>query len=103
MEANDPVPVWNWYQPKGDARSEYRVRAIYMNAPFSYTNAAGIFRIPGGNWLIEDKEGEYPRSMSDADFRNHYERVDEARAERTDEHQPQPPPEAPAPDSTVLQ
>jgi hypothetical protein len=103
MFANDPIPVWNWYQPKGDPRPEYRVRALYMDAPFSYTNSAGVFRIPGGNWLIEDAEGQFPRSMGDWDFRNLYERVEEARAERTDPHQPQPEPDAPAPDSTVLQ
>ena len=102
MFANDPIPVWNWYRPKGDERVSSRVRALYLDAPFTYTNAAGVFRVPGGNWLIEKDDGSDPRSITDADFRLLYERIEDARAERTPPEQPQPQPDAPAPDSTVL-
>ena len=103
MFANNPIPVWNWYRPKGEDRPEFRVRALYMDAPFTYTNSAGVFRVPGGNWLIENAEGAQPRSMCDADFRILYERIDEARAERTPPENPQPEPDEPSPDSTTLQ
>lgn len=103
MFANNPIPVWNWYRPKGSADATDRVRALYMDAPFSYTNAAGAHRFPGGNWLIEDEDGSNPRAMAPEEFRSTYERLDEARAERTPPEIPQPEPDAPSPDSTTLQ
>ena len=92
-EYPESVPIWGWYLLKTHPTAPFR--AMKMTHDFSYTDETGTRRGKAGEWLVEDREGRFPKAFRDDVFHAAYVACEPERPKLVTPPHPAPPFEGP--------